>query len=125
MTFGPIARLLLVVLLGLLPWSGAQAFWNKPAWQQTATAHIAGLPLEVRQTIVRVRQGGPFLYARDGIVFQNRENRLPPQPRGYYREYTVPTPGMRGRGSRRLIHGRSGEFFYTPDHYHTFWRVQE
>ena len=120
-----IARLILVALLGLLPWSGAQAFWNNPAWQKIASAHIAGLPLEVRQTLIRIRQGGPFPYARDGIVFHNRENRLPPEPRGYYREYTVPTPGMPGRGARRLISGRSGEFYYSPDHYHTFWRVQE
>lgn len=121
----PLLRLALALFLGLMAWSGAQAFWGNPAWLDIKTAHVVGLPPEVRQTLVLIRQGGPFPYARDGIVFQNRENRLPPKPLGYYHEYTVPTPGTHGRGARRIISGQPGEYYYTPDHYRTFWRIRE
>ncbi len=63
------------------------------------------LPPEARTTMRLIKQGGPFPYPRDGVVFGNYEHRLPPQPRGYYREYTVPTPGVRNRGARRIICG--------------------
>jgi len=56
-------------------------------------------------------------------VFNNAERRLPDEPRGYYREYTVPTPGSADRGARRIITGKNGEYYYTPDHYETFRRV--
>jgi ribonuclease T1 len=56
-------------------------------------------------------------------VFKNFEGLLPPQPRGYYKEYTVPTPGAIDRGSRRLITGQNGEIYYTADHYITFQEV--
>jgi ribonuclease T1 len=89
------------------------------------------LPAEARETIALVRAGGPFPavgsfpYARDAVVFSNREGRLPRQPRGYYREYTVKTPGARDRGARRIIAGQAGEIYYTDDHYRTFKRVTE
>jgi ribonuclease T1 len=93
---------------------------------------LADLPPEARQTLVRIRQGGPFPYKRDGIVFQNRERRLPAKPRGYYLEYTVPTPGARDRGARRIVVGRGAtadirraEAYYTEDHYRTFQRIVE
>jgi ribonuclease T1 len=74
----------------------------------------------------RVRFGGPFPYDRDGTVFQNREGRLPSQPRGYYREYTVETPGSPDRGARRIVSGGDppAEFFYTDDHYRSFRRLE-
>ncbi len=81
------------------------------------------LPPEARQTIALITAGGPFPYARDGVVFNNREGQLPKQPRGYYREYTVKTPGAHDRGARRIIAGRAGELYYTDDHYRTFKRV--
>jgi ribonuclease T1 len=56
-------------------------------------------------------------------VFNNPERRLPDEPRGFYREYTVPTPGSADRGARRIITGKNGEYYYTPDHYETFRRV--
>jgi ribonuclease T1 len=118
-------RLVLVFLLGLLGWSGAQGFWNTPKWERIESAHLVGLPPEARQTLELIKRGGPFPHARDGIVFQNRESRLPPRPRGYYHEYTVPKPGERDRGARRIISGQPGEYYYTPDHYRTFWRIQE
>lgn len=90
------------------------------------------LSCEARDTLQRIRKGGPFLYAKDGRVFRNREKRLPEQARRYYTEYTVPTPGSADRGARRIIAGRgamknpalSGEYWYTEDHYQTFYRIQ-
>ena len=81
------------------------------------------LPHEARQTIALIKSGGPFPYSRDGVVFGNREGRLPKKARGYYHEYTVKTPGARDRGARRIISGREGELYYTDDHYRTFRRV--
>lgn len=118
-------RLLLLLGLGLLALGGVQAFWNDGTGKAPATVHLAGLPEEAKQTLARIKQGGPYPYARDGIVFYNRENRLPAKPRGYYHEYTVPTPGARDRGARRLIAGRAGEYYYSPDHYRSFWRICE
>lgn len=86
---------------------------------------VADLPVQARETIARIRQGGPFPYERDGIEFRNFEKRLPLQPRGYYREYTVRTPGVKSRGARRIVAGRGGEFYYTGDHYESFRRIRE
>ena len=83
------------------------------------------LPPEARATIALIRKGGPFPYAKDGVVFNNREGALPKQRRGYYREFTVKTPGERSRGARRIIWGAGGEFYYTGDHYNNFLRVRE
>jgi len=85
----------------------------------------AELPGEARQTIALIRQGGPFPYERDGIVFGNFETRLPAQPHGYYREYTVRTPGASNRGARRIVAGKGGELYYTDDHYASFRRIRE
>lgn len=86
----------------------------------------AYLPPEALDTLALVRAGGPFPYRQDGSVFQNRERRLPLQPAGYYREYTVETPGSRDRGARRIVAGSQPpvEFFYTDDHYRTFRRFE-
>jgi ribonuclease T1 len=80
----------------------------------------AELPGEARETLALIRQGGPFPYAQDGAVFGNRERILPQKERGYYREYTVKTPGAKDRGARRIVAGRSGEFYYSGDHYNSF-----
>jgi len=84
------------------------------------------LPAEARETLRLIDAGGPFPYRRDGIVFQNRERRLPAQPKGYYREYTVPTPGSKNRGARRIVAGDKppAVFYYTADHYKSFHRIQ-
>lgn len=84
---------------------------------------VAELPREARDTLALIRQGGPFPYDRDGAVFGNFERRLPARARGYYREYTVPTPGLRHRGARRIVAGRDGEYYYTEDHYQSFRRI--
>lgn len=85
----------------------------------------ADLPREARDTLALIRKGGPFPYAKDGTVFGNREGRLPARKRGYYREYTVRTPGERTRGARRIVAGPPGEYWYTDDHYATFRRIRE
>lgn len=93
----------------------------------------ADLPREGRATLALIKAGGPFPYVRDGSTFNNREKILPPHPRGYYREYTVTTPGARDRGARRIVAGggatgdvrTSGEYYYSDDHYNSFRRIRE
>jgi ribonuclease T1 len=82
------------------------------------------LPPEARATLELIKRGGPFPYSRDGTLFNNFEGRLPKRPRGYYREYTVPTPGARDRGARRIVVGKNGEYYYTADHYRTFRHIR-
>jgi guanyl-specific ribonuclease Sa len=86
----------------------------------------SGLPAEARRTLRLIEAGGPFPYDRDGTTFQNRERRLPAQPPGFYREYTVPTPGSPDRGARRIVSGGNPpvEFYYTDDHYRSFRRIE-
>ena len=90
---------------------------------------VRQLPREARETLALIRAGGPFPYDKDGTVFGNRERLLPRQPRGYYTEYTVKTPGSRDRGARRIVAGgdprSSGEYWYTDDHYRSFRRIRE
>lgn len=86
---------------------------------------LSGLPVEARDTFRLIKQGGPFPYPRDGIVFGNREHQLQQQPRGYYHEYTVKTPGAHNRGARRIVCGIVPECYYTGDHYQTFQRIRE
>ena len=94
------------------------------AWQ-LAEVDAATLPKEARETLALIRSGGPFPHQKDGSVFGNRESLLPKRERGYYREYTVRTPGARDRGARRIIAGRGGEYYYTEDHYRTFRRIRQ
>ncbi|MCP2340525.1 ribonuclease domain-containing protein [Actinomadura rupiterrae] len=83
----------------------------------------SSLPAEAQRTLKLIDAGGPFPYRKDGATFGNRERRLPDEPGGYYKEYTVPTPGAGDRGARRVIAGRGGERYYTQDHYRSFVRV--
>lgn len=117
-------RLLPAILLVILLTGSALAFWGAGSNDRDDIA-AAQLPAEARQTLALVKQGGPFPYARDGIVFNNFEKRLPQQPRGYYREYTVKTPGRRDRGPRRIVAGKAAEYYYTEDHYASFRRIRE
>ncbi|MFD1936976.1 MULTISPECIES: ribonuclease domain-containing protein [Nonomuraea] len=85
---------------------------------------LSSLPPEATKTWRLIQSDGPFPYRRDGVVFQNRERILPQQKRGYYHEYTVPTPGSPGRGARRLVTGAGvDELYYTGDHYRSFVAV--
>lgn len=98
---------------------------REPKAPQIGAIDAADLPKEARTTLALIKKGGPFPYQRDGVVFGNFERRLPSRDRGYYKEYTVPTPGAGDRGARRIIAGSTGEFFYTSDHYKTFRRIRE
>lgn len=105
-----------------------------PIERALADVSLAELPPEAAQTLARIKRGGPFPYPeKDGSIFGNFEKRLPIQPRGYYREYTVPTPGARNRGARRIVAGQgrsgnvadAGEYYYTGNHYRSFRRIRE
>jgi ribonuclease T1 len=87
--------------------------------------YVDELPREALETLRLIERGGPFPYDKDGSVFQNREGLLPDEPRGYYREYTVITPGEDDRGARRIVGGEDGELYYTDDHYDSFQRIME
>jgi ribonuclease T1 len=115
--------------LGLL----AAVLWMSPAPAESllptqgdaVVVRLQELPSEARETLQHIRQGGPFPYARDGVEFRNYERKLPHQPRGYYHEYTVRTPGVKSRGARRIVCGPLPECYYTADHYRHFNRIQE
>ncbi|MEO8123047.1 MAG: ribonuclease domain-containing protein [Burkholderiales bacterium] len=96
--------------------------------EQSGTVALTELPREARATEIAIRSGGPFNYNKDGAVFGNRERRLPSETRGYYREYTVPTPGAPDRGARRIVCGGTqptvpDACYYTADHYTSFRRI--
>lgn len=86
---------------------------------------LKDLPPEARQTLHLIKTNGALPYRQDGRTFHNREGRLPKRASGYYREYTVATPGARDRGARRIVAGNGGEFYYTEDHYRSFRRIRE
>jgi ribonuclease T1 len=116
---------LLAFLVGIVLPGGELAEARRYVDQVLPVVQVDDLPREVRETLTLIKQGGPFPYKRDGVMFSNRERRVPAQPNGYYREYTVPTPGARDRGARRIIVGKPGEYYYTDDHYNTFRRIRE
>ncbi len=95
----------------------------QPTATDSTPSSIGSLPQEAVDTIALIQSDGPFPYRRDGAVFMNRERRLPEHERGYWREYTVPTPGETDRGARRIVHGEGDEYYYTDDHYGSFKRV--
>lgn len=85
----------------------------------------ADLPAEARETLAAIDRGGPYPFAQDGATFHNREGLLPARPDGYYREFTVVTPGSADRGARRIVAGDGGERYYTNDHYASFTEVTQ
>jgi ribonuclease T1 len=98
-------------------------------WGQRGSGE-GSLPAEAQETLRLIHQGGPFPFERDGIVFNNFEQLLPPQARGYYREYTVPTPDLKHRGARRIVCGglqpqRPEACWYSADHYKSFRKLAE
>lgn len=110
----------------------AQTATAKPSGRVQQTDPASGLrwidetslPAEARATLRLIDAGGPFPYDKDGAVFGNRERRLPLQKSGYYREYTVKTPGSRDRGARRIVTGQQSEYYWTADHYRSFERIR-
>ncbi len=121
-------------LLAVLDASAQTAAWSAP---ELPTIAKAALPREAQRTLQLIRAGGPFPYSKDGIVFGNREHRLPPMPYGYYHEYTVrprprwaerPGDGVaypHDRGVRRIVCGGGAGLscYYTADHYNSFQRI--
>lgn len=103
----------------------AESSASAPSWAPhgMTTVRAERLPAEARRTLRLIDDGGPFPYAKDGSVFGNFEGELPKRRRGHYREYTVPTPGERDRGARRIVTGSGGETYYTDDHYTSFKAV--
>ena len=118
-------RAAFLALLAALVLGGAPAAAQPADGERAASATVAAaaLPAEAREVLERIAQGGPFAYKRDGIVFGNFEKQLPARKKGWYHEYTVPTPGAKNRGARRIITGHDGELYYTDDHYSTFRRI--
>lgn len=121
--------LLLLPFLAAAPAAARELRQDPPI----AAVQAAALPAEARDTLALIKRGGPFPYRKDGAVFGNFERRLPDRPRGHYREYTVPTPGARDRGARRIVAGRDdaddgrnpGEYYYSDDHYRSFRKIRE
>ena len=114
--------------VAILAAPGATLVQAKEARQELGVVSTAQLPAEAQLTDKLIRSGGPFRYNKDGSTFGNRERVLPVQPRGYYREYTVATPGSRNRGARRIVCGGSqpaqpDACFYSADHYASFKRI--
>ncbi|MBP8018595.1 MAG: ribonuclease [Hylemonella sp.] len=97
------------------------------AQDKLSSIALADLPPQGRATHDKIMHGGPFPYEKDGSVFGNRERQLPAAKRGYYREYTVKSPGSRNRGAKRIVCGGKPETpdtcFYTDDHYATFRKI--
>ena len=122
-----LAAALRLALFLALAWGfgvGVEAREPSPGDAIVAIA-LADLPAEARQTLALIERGGPFPFPhKDGSTFGNFEKRLPIAPRGYYREYTVPTPGSADRGARRLVVG-GNEYYYTGDHYRSFRRIRQ
>ena len=116
--------LLAALVCALFLWNRQPAsIGSTPSATSAATPALpAFLPPEARTTLALIASGGPFPYSQDGVVFGNYEHLLPAQPRGYYHEYTVPTPGADNRGTRRIITGGTPPqiYYYTDDHYRSF-----
>ena len=99
--------------------------WGATAFGLAGDVPLSSLPPQARETLALIKSGGPFPYRQDGRVFHNRERLLPGRRDGYYREYTVRTPGLRDRGARRIVAGRGGEYYYTENHDRSFRRISE
>ena len=118
---------LLVLVAGV--WFGRHALSDSPSVDRPAAVAsaedlavrgLSQLPPQAAQVWQLIQDGGPFPYRQDGTVFGNREGRLPKRQSGFYREYTVSTPGEADRGARRLVTGGTVELYYTGDHYVSF-----
>ncbi|SIT44352.1 Guanyl-specific ribonuclease Sa3 [Paraburkholderia ribeironis] len=119
----------LCALAGSVPGAFARDYAADANVQVPGTVALAQLPREAVSTLNLIAAGGPYPYEKDGIVFGNRERLLPAHRRGYYHEYTVPTPHARNRGARRIVCGgplqRTDNCYYSDDHYTSFNRIVE
>lgn len=119
--------LLLAAAVTGSPLAQARGPMDGAAWKGAVTVRVTELPPQGRETYELIRRGGPFPFDKDGAVFGNRERQLPAEKRGYYREYTVVTPGSRDRGARRIVCGGPARMphacYYSADHYASFRRI--
>ena len=119
--------LLAVAITG--PLAQSRSLADRPIEGRSDVISVVELPRQGRETYELIRQGGPFPYDKDGAVFGNRERLLPNERRGFYREYTVITPGSRDRGARRIVCGGPKRAphacYYTADHYASFRKIVE
>lgn len=118
------AALALALLLWWVQGDGDPFPGTAPGADGLTVVALADLPPEAAQTLELVEAGGPYPYQQDDGVFMNREEILPDRPEGYYREYTVETPGSDDRGARRIVAGDGGELYWTDDHYASFARIE-
>lgn len=120
---------LLAAALGASPLAQAKGPTAEVGRASPVVVRLTELPRQGQETYERIRAGGPFPYGKDGTVFGNRERLLPAEKRGYYREYTVQTPGSRDRGARRIVCGGPATTphacYYTADHYASFRKIVE
>jgi len=123
-----LALIILILLLcsgyAIRALHGSNTHSVPPTAGHLSTVTLSSLPAQARQTVSLIQHGGPFPYPHDGIVYQNLERQLPAEPAGYYHEYTVPTPGSSDRGTRRIVTGRDGQYYYTGNNYASFVRIQ-
>jgi ribonuclease T1 len=114
------AAALLLTAVGFVGHASARG----PACPLSGSIAVNDLPKQGKDTLALIESGGPFASDRDGIPFSNREKILPKERRGFYREYTVRTPGVKSRGARRIVCGgdqqKADQCFYTEDHYKSF-----
>jgi ribonuclease T1 len=125
MTRSTSMKLVLASILLVAAWGPNLVQAREPmAVSSAVSVSLAELPRQGVETYHLIRQGGPFPHEKDGVVFGNRERLLPAQKRGYYREYTVATPGGRNRGTQRIVCGGAPKTpdacYYTADHYASF-----
>ncbi len=119
---------LAITVAGVVTLAGPAGARDTAQAGQLSAVSVEQMPAQAQQVYRQIHQGGPFAYGKDGSVFGNRERLLPARNRGYYREYTVPTPGARDRGARRIVCGggqpeRPEACYYTGDHYASFARI--
>jgi ribonuclease T1 len=126
MVRGNVAKLALTGFLLAFAIVGVQARQESEIGTVASIA-LSSLPVQGHETYQRIRQGGPFPYEKDGVVFSNRERLLPANKRGYYHEYTVKTPGSRDRGAQRIVCGGPVQepdvCYFTGDHYASFRKI--
>jgi ribonuclease T1 len=121
--FNTLSRLFIVMLAVICTAIPAGCVDYSP--ENASTISIGSLPREAIDTLQLIKNGGPFPFRQDGATFHNFEGLLPEKPDGYYREYTVITPGSSDRGARRIVSGKNGEYYYTEDHYASFKLILE
>lgn len=122
-----VTRILTIMLASVLVALASPATHAFEKSRDLSAMSVAELPKEGRETLALIRKGGPHPYSKDGTIFSNREKILPRQPRGFYHEYTVKTPGSRDRGARRIVCGGKQQetCYYTGDHYASFKIIKE